>query len=72
MRDVIEFMIFMWLLIITLAAAIIPRAKEDLVGKSVVIHQDTLMITKADAGDVLHLSNGAEITVDLAEKHLID
>ena len=72
MRDVIEFMIFMWLLIITLAAAIIPRAKEDFVGKSVVIHQDTLMITKADAGDVLHLSNGAEITVELAEKHLID
>ena len=72
MRDVIEFMIFMWLLIITLAAAIIPRAKEDLVGKSVVIHHDTLMITNADAGDVLHLSNGAEITVELAEKHLID
>jgi hypothetical protein len=30
------------------------------------------MITKADNGDVLHLSNGAEITVELAEKHLID
>ena len=72
MKDVIEFMIFMWLLIITLAAAIIPRAKEDLVGKSIVIHQDTLMITNADAGDLLHLSNGAEITVELAEKHLID
>ena len=72
MKDVIEFMIFMWLLIITLAAAIIPRAEEDLVGKSIVIHQDTLMITNADAGDVLHLSNGAEITVELAEKHLID
>jgi hypothetical protein len=43
-----------------------------MVGKSVVIHQDTLMITKADNGDVLHLSNGAEITVELAEKHLID
>ena len=72
MRDVIEFMIFIWLLIITLAAAVIPKAKEDLVGKNVVIHQDTLMITKADSGDVLHLSNGAEITVDLAEKYLID
>ena len=72
MRDVIEFMIFIWLLMITLAAAIIPRAKEDLVGKSIVIHQDTLMITNADAGDVLHLSNGAEITVELAEKYLID
>lgn len=72
MRDVIEFMIFMWLLIFTLAAAIIPQAKEDMVGKSVVIHQDTLMITKADVGDVLHLSNGAEITVELAEKYLID
>ena len=72
MRDVIEFMIFIWLLIFTLGVAVIPRAKEDLVGKSIVIQQDTLMITKADAGDVLHLSNGAEITVDLAEKHLID
>ena len=72
MRDVIEFMIFIWLLVSTLAAAVIPQAKEDLVGKSIVIHQDTLMITKADNGDVLHLSNGAEITVELAEKYLID
>ncbi len=72
MRDVIEFMIFIWLLIISLWVAVTPQAKEDLVGKNVVIHQDTLMITKADAGDVLHLSNGAEITVDLAEKYLID
>lgn len=72
MRDVIEFMIFIWLLIITLAAVVTPKAKYDMVGKSVVIHQDTLMITKADNGDVLHLSNGAEITVDLAEKYLID
>ena len=71
MRDVIEFMIFIWLLIITLAA-VTPKAKYDMEGKSVVIHQDTLMITKADNGDVLHLSNGAEITVDLAEKYLID
>ena len=72
MRDVIEFMIFIWLLIITLAAVVTPKAKYDMVGKSVVIHQDTLMITKADNGDVLHLSNGAEITVELAEKYLID
>lgn len=72
MRDVIEFMIFVWLLIVTAAAAVTPRAKEDFVGKSVVIHQDTLMITRAKMGDVLLLSNGAEITVELAEKHLID
>lgn len=72
MRDVIEFMIFIWMLIITLAALATPQAKEDLVGKSVVIHQDTLMITNAQCGDILHLSNGAEITVELAEKYLID
>ena len=65
-------MIFIWLLIITLWVAVAPQAKKDMVGKSVVIHQDTLMITKADSGDVLHLSNGAEITVELAEKYLID
>jgi hypothetical protein len=76
MRDVIKFMIFIWMLIITLWVAlwvaVTPKAKYDMVGKSVVIHQDTLMITKADNGDVLHLSNGAEITVELAEKYLID
>lgn len=72
MRDVIEFMIFIWLLIITLAAAVTPKAKDDLEGKSVVIHQDTLMITRAKVGNVLLLSNGAEITVELAEKYLID
>lgn len=72
MRDVIEFMIFIWLLIITLAVAICPSSRDDLEGKNVVIHQDTLMITRAKVGDVLHLSNGAEITVELAEKYLID
>lgn len=72
MRDVIEFMIFIWLLLITIAMLIMPSPREDLEGKSVVIHQDTLMITNADGGDLLHLSNGAEITVDLAEKYLID
>ena len=30
MRDVIEFMIFMWLLIFTLAAAVTPKAKYDI------------------------------------------
>ena len=59
MRDVIEFMIFIWLLIITLAAAVTPKAKYDMEGKSVVIHQDTLMITKADNGDVLHLGENS-------------
>lgn len=72
MRDVIEFMIFIWLLIFTLAVAICPSSRDDLEGKSVVIHQDTLMITRAKMGDVLLLSNGAEITVELAEKYLID
>ena len=72
MRDVIEFMIFIWLLIITLAAAICPSSRDDLEGKNVVIHQDTLISTRAKVGDVLLLSNGAEISVELAEKHLID
>ena len=30
------------------------------------------MITSTQWGDKLQLSNGAEITVDLAEKYLID
>ena len=72
MRDVIEFMIFMWLLIFTLAVAICPSSRDDLEGKNVVIHQDTLMITSAQWGDNLQLSNGAEISVELAEKYLID
>jgi hypothetical protein len=72
MRDVIEFMIFMWLLIFTLWVAVCPPSRDDLEGKSVVIHQDTLMITSAQWGDKLHLSNGAEISVELAEKYLID
>lgn len=56
----------------TVAMLIIPSPRVDLEGKSVVIYQDTLMITNADVGDVLHLSNGAEISVKLAEKYLID
>ena len=72
MRDVIEFMIFMWLLIFTLAVAVCPSSRDDLEGKNVVIHQDTLMITSAQWGDKLQLSNGAEISVELAEKYLID
>lgn len=72
MRDVIEFIIFVWLLILSLLVAVSPSSRDDLVGKNVVIHQDTLMITSAKWGDILHLSNCAEITVDLAEKYLID
>lgn len=72
MRDVIEFMIFIWLLIFTLWVAVCPSSRDDLEGKNVVIHQDTLMITSAQWGDKLQLSNGAEITVELAEKYLID
>ena len=72
MRDAIEFMIFMWLLIITLWVAVCPSSRDDLEGKNVVIHQDTLMITSAQWGDKLQLSNGAEISVELAEKYLID
>lgn len=72
MRDVIEFMIFIWLLIFTLWVAVCPSSRDDLEGKNVVIHQDTLMITSAQWGDKLQLSNGAEISVELAEKYLID
>ena len=71
MRDVIEFMIFIWLLIFTLWVAVCPSSRDDLEGKNVVIHQDTLMITSAQWGDKLQLSNGAEISVELAEKYLI-
>ena len=72
MRDVIEFMIFIWLLIFTLWVAVCPSSRDDLEGKNVVIHQDTLMITSAQWGDKLQLSNGAEISVELAERYLID
>ena len=72
MRDVIEFIIFVWLLILSLLVAVSPSSRDDLVGKNVVIHQDTLMITSAQWGDKLQLSNGAEISVELAEKYLID
>ena len=72
MRDVIEFMIFIWLLIFTLWVAVCPSSRDDLEGKNVVIHQDTLMSTSAQWGDKLQLSNGAEISVELAEKYLID
>lgn len=72
MKSVFYFIASFWLIMFTLAMAVIPSAREDLEGKSVVIHRDTLMITNADVGGVLHLSNGAEITVELAEKHLID
>ena len=72
MKSVFYFIASFWLIMFTLAMAVIPSAREDLEGKSVVIHRDTLMITNADVGGVLHLSNGAEITVELAEKYLID
>ena len=72
MRDFVYFIVGMWLVLITIAMFAIPSARKDLEGKSIVIHQDTLMITRANAGNVLLLSNGAEITVELAEKHLID
>ena len=72
MRDVIEFMIFIWLLIFTLWVAVCPSSRDDLEGMNVVFHQDTLMITSAQWGDKLQLSNGAEISVELAEKYLID
>ena len=65
-------MIFIWLLIFTLWVAVCPSSRDDLEGKNVVIHQDTLMITSAQWGDKLQLSNGAEISVELAEKYLID
>ena len=72
MKDIVIFLLFIWLFFITLAIFLIPSSRRDLEGKSVVIHNDTLVITNADPGDVLHLSNGAEITVELAEKYLID
>ena len=72
MKDFVYFIIGAWMVLITLAMFAMPSAREDLEGKSIAIHQDTLMITRAKAGDVLLLSNGAEITVELVEKHLID
>ena len=72
MKDFVYFIVGVWMVLFTLAMFSIPSAREDLEGKSLAIHKDTLMITRAKAGDVLLLSNGAEITVELAEKYLID
>lgn len=72
MKDFLYTFIAIWLVIISFAIFAMPSSRKDLVGKSVIIHQDTLMITRAIPGDVLYLSNGAEITVKLAEELLID
>ena len=72
MKDIVKFLLFIQLFCITLAIFLIPLSRRDLEGKSVVIHKDTLVITNAEPDNVLHLSNGAEITVELAEKYLID
>lgn len=72
MKDFVYIFIAIWLVIISFAIFAMPSSRKDLEGKSIIIHQDTLMITRAIAGDVLYLSNGAEITVKLAEELLID
>lgn len=72
MKDIVYTIITIWLIIISLAIFAIPSSRKDLEGKSVIIHQDTLMITRAVPGDVLYLSNGAEISLKVAEKYLIN
>lgn len=72
MKDFLYTFIAIWLVIISLAIFAIPSSRKDLEGKSVIIHQDTLMITRAKPGDVLILSNGAEISLKVAEELLID
>ena len=72
MRRIVDVLLAIWLIIFTLAICIIPPARKDLEGKNIVINQDTLMITRSVAGDVLYLSNGAEISLKVAEKLLID
>jgi hypothetical protein len=72
MKDFLYTFIAIWLVIISFAIFAMPSSRKDLEGKSVIIHQDTLMITRAIHGDVLYLSNGAEISLKVAEKHLIN
>jgi hypothetical protein len=72
MKDFLYTFIAIWLVIISFAIFAMPSSRKDLEGKSVIIHQDTLMITRAIPGDVLYLSNGAEISLKVAEKHLIN
>ena len=72
MRTIVDTILAIWLVILTIAIFMMPPARKDLEGKNIVINQDTLMITRSVAGDVLYLSNGAEISLKLAEKLLID
>lgn len=72
MKDFVYIFIAIWLVIISIAVFAMPSSRKDLEGKSVIIHQDTLMITRAIPGDVLYLSNGAEISLKVAEKYLIN
>lgn len=72
MRTIVDTILAIWLVILTIAIFMMPPARKDLEGKNIVINQDTLMITRSVAGDVLYLSNGTEISLKLAEKFLID
>lgn len=72
MRTIVDTILAIWLVILTIAIIMMPPARKDLEGKNIVINQDTLMITRSVAGDVLYLSNGTEISLKLAEKLLID
>lgn len=72
MEKIAYSLLSIWLVILTIAIFMMPPARKDLEGKNIVINQDTLMITRSVAGDVLYLSNGAEITVKIAEELLID
>lgn len=72
MEKIAYSLLSIWLVILTIAIFMMPPARKDLEGKNIIINQDTLMITRSVAGDVLYLSNGAEITVKIAEELLID
>ena len=72
MRTIVDTILAIWLVILTIAIFMMPPARKDLEGKNIVINQDTIMITRSVAGDVLYLSNGAEISLKLAETLLID
>ena len=72
MRAIVDTILAIWLVILTIAIFKMPPARKDLEGKNIVINQDTLMITRSVAGDVLYLSNGTEISLKLAENFLID
>lgn len=72
MRTIVDTILAIWLVILTIAIFNMPPARKDLEGKNIVINQDTLMITRSVAGDVLYLSNGTEISLKLVENFLID